>query len=317
MRFYRDIVKNFFDRFFALVLLVVLLPLWVVIAFLIYLDFRESPFFKQFRIGFRCRKFGILKFKKMREVYRDGKLLPEEQRLTKLGRILRRFSLDEIPQLINIVKGDMSFIGPRPLLARYLPYYSPLERRRHLVRPGLTGLAQVNGRVTVDWTHRFEFDLAYVENLSFFLDLKIIFLTVKAVIDSAVRPIDNPLKVIPRFDEYRSFIRLPDKNDDLQQVEQMVLAHCPNLDSEFVRQVLGRDYFGKVDFDTFILIDDFQGKYNSFAIYRFDQQAIEQLCVYVDTKVWKQDEMIKKIESLAGLYARHFQIIKSKNLPSC
>ncbi len=317
MLFYRDIVKNFFDRLIALALLVVLFPVWAVIAFLIYLDFRESPFFQQLRIGYKCRSFGILKFKKMREIYKDGKLLPEEERMTRLGRILRRFSLDEIPQLLNIVKGDMSFIGPRPLLARYLPYYSPLERRRHLVRPGLTGLAQVHGRVAVDWTQRFEYDLKYIENLSFFLDLKIIFLTVKSVVDSAVRPIDNPLKVLPRFDQYRNFIRLPGQNDDLQQLQTLILSHCPDFESDFVARLVKRDYFGKVDFDSFVLLDDFDGKYNSFAIFRFDDGSVDQICLYVNTSVWAEDEMRKKYHDLARLYARHFQILRNKALPSC
>ena len=158
-----------------------------------------KPFFYQLRPGKGERIFKIIKFKTMND-RRDanGQLLPDAERLTKIGTFVRKTSLDEIPQLLNVLKGDMSLIGPRPLLVKYLPYYSKREQLRHTVRPGITGLAQVNGRNKLNWDDRLELDAQYVENLSFLLDIKILFRTIVNVLlrkDIAVGYID--------LDDYR------------------------------------------------------------------------------------------------------------------
>lgn len=139
-------------------------------------------FFVQPRPGRNHKIFKLIKFKTMTdEKNMDGNLLPDEQRLTKIGRLIRSLSLDELPQLINVIKGDMSLVGPRPLLVHYLPLYNEQQAKRHTVRPGITGWAQVNGRNAINWQKKFEFDVYYVENISLKLDLKIIFMTVKKV----------------------------------------------------------------------------------------------------------------------------------------
>lgn len=146
---------------------------------------KGNPFFCQQRPGKNERIFRIIKFRTMsNKKDANGNLLPDSERLTTIGKIIRSSSLDEIPQLINVVKGDMSLIGPRPLLPEYLPLYSKEQRKRHLVRPGITGWAQVNGRNSLSWQKKFEMDVWYVKNLNFFLDLKILFLTIKKVLVS-------------------------------------------------------------------------------------------------------------------------------------
>jgi len=142
-----------------------------------------NPFFTQLRPGLNERLFRLIKFKTMNDkIDNQGKLLSDAQRLTKVGKFIRSMSLDELPQLINVLKGDMSLIGPRPLLVKYLPRYSKEQARRHEVRPGITGWAQVNGRNTISWNKKLELDVFYVDNLSFVLDLKILFLTLVKVI---------------------------------------------------------------------------------------------------------------------------------------
>ena len=151
----------------------------------LYFANNGKPFFFQRRPGKGGKIFSIIKFKTMNDRRGpDGELLPDSDRLTSMGKFVRKTSLDEIPQLINVLKGDMSLIGPRPLLEEYLPLYSERQKRRHDVRPGITGWAQVNGRNTVDWPQRFEMDVWYVENVSFLLDLKIVWSTVSKVIKS-------------------------------------------------------------------------------------------------------------------------------------
>jgi len=151
----------------------------------LYFANNGKPFFFQRRPGKGGKIFSIIKFKTMNDRRGpDGELLPDSERLTSMGKFVRKTSLDEIPQLINVLKGDMSLIGPRPLLEEYLPLYSERQKRRHDVRPGITGWAQVNGRNTVDWPQRFEMDVWYVENVSFLLDLKIVWATVSKVIKS-------------------------------------------------------------------------------------------------------------------------------------
>lgn len=179
---YSSILKSVFDVFFAAFLLTLLSPLLVFLTlFIITID--GNPFFIQKRVGKRGNIFKLYKFKTMSDKKDiQGNLLPDDKRITICGKLLRLSSLDEIPQLLNVIKGDMSLIGPRPLLVEYLPLYSKEQLRRHEVRPGITGWAQVNGRNAISWQQKFEYDVWYVDNISFFLDMKILFLTLKKVI---------------------------------------------------------------------------------------------------------------------------------------
>ena len=181
---YRHFFKRAIDFCAALALLIILSPLLlVVIVWLHFANRGAGVFFFQERPGKGEKVFKVIKFKSMTdERDENGELLDDDLRITKAGKFVRSTSLDEIPQLINVLKGDMSFIGPRPLLSRYLPYYSERERLRHTVRPGITGLAQVNGRNKVDWDSRLELDVQYVENLSFANDVKIFFMTIVNVL---------------------------------------------------------------------------------------------------------------------------------------
>lgn len=180
--------RNFFKRAIDVAasggaLLVLSVPLAAVTAWLHFANKGAGAFFTQERPGKDGKIFKVLKFKTMTdERDADGKLLPNEQRITKVGRIIRKTSIDELPQLWNVLKGDMSLIGPRPLLPRYLELYSPEQARRHELRPGITGWAQVNGRNNITWTEKFKLDTWYVDNCSFALDVKIIFKTVKNVV---------------------------------------------------------------------------------------------------------------------------------------
>lgn len=162
----------------ASLLFIVLFPIFLILFLLLSIHFKESPFFFQLRPGKGGKTFQIMKFKTMSDAKSSsGELLADENRITALGKMVRKTSLDEIPQLINVLKGDMSLIGPRPLLVEYLPLYSAAQAKRHEVRPGVTGWAQVNGRNTISWEQKFEYDVWYVERLSFALDLKILFQT--------------------------------------------------------------------------------------------------------------------------------------------
>lgn len=183
---YRRFFKRTIDFLLALTLLIVLMPLMLfVMIYLYFANEGAGSFFTQERPGKNERIFKIIKFKTMTdELGEDGELLPDEQRLTKVGRLVRKTSIDELPQLINVLKGDMSFVGPRPLLIEFLPYYSSNHRRRHLVRPGITGLAQINGRNEQKYSMKFNFDVWYVDNHSFIVDMKILFLTIKKVVTS-------------------------------------------------------------------------------------------------------------------------------------
>ena len=175
--------KRLFDLTFALITLVILSPIILVTAILVRIFIGTPILFKQQRPGYKGHPFFIYKFRSMTTRFaHDGSLLPDAERLTHFGRLLRSLSLDELPELFNIVRGEMSFVGPRPLLIEYLPLYSPEQARRHDVVPGLTGWAQVNGRNAVDWPTRFNMDVWYVDNWSFWLDLRIIFLTLWKVI---------------------------------------------------------------------------------------------------------------------------------------
>ena len=175
---YVRFIKRFIDLTVSIFLSGLLLPILPVIACLIWIDIKESPFFRQKRPGKNERIFTLLKFKTMEtKTTKDGTLLPDGERISRSGRFLRKYSLDELPELWNIIKGDMSLVGPRPLLIRYLPYYSETEKKRHDIRPGITGPAQVSGRNFLNWDKRLALDVEYVENISFSSDLKIIIKT--------------------------------------------------------------------------------------------------------------------------------------------
>lgn len=180
---YARYLKRPLDVIIALVALIVLSPLMLVLGILVRINLGSPVIFKQKRPGLNERKFTVYKFRTMtNERDENGNLLPDEERLTRFGKWLRLTSLDELPELFNVLKGDMSLVGPRPLLVKYLPYYKVGERKRHWVRPGLTGLAQVNGRNLLDWDTRLSLDTYYVENMTFYMDLSIMLKTVKNVL---------------------------------------------------------------------------------------------------------------------------------------
>ena len=178
---YRHFFKRIIDFGVTLCVLFLIWPfLLLIVVFLYFANRGSGVFFTQERPGRNAKTFKVIKFKTMTdERDKDGKLLPDEKRLTKVGRVVRSLSIDELPQLLNVLKGDMAFVGPRPLLPKYLPLYSDEQFRRHEVRPGITGWAQINGRNNISWTKKFE--VWYVDHVSFWLDLKILFLTVKKV----------------------------------------------------------------------------------------------------------------------------------------
>jgi len=183
MEMYKNIGKRAFDIILACVGLIICCPVFIVVFLLLLIANRGNPFFLQKRPGQNGIIFRIIKFRTMNNRKDNkGNLLSDEKRLTKVGMIIRQSSLDEMPQLINVLIGDMSLIGPRPLLPEYLPLYNDVQKRRHLTRPGITGWAQINGRNAISWTEKFEYDVYYVDNISFQLDLKIIKLTIKKVL---------------------------------------------------------------------------------------------------------------------------------------
>lgn len=179
---YLHFIKPFFDFFFASVFFLMFLPFFLILCVVLYINNKGKVFFLQARPGKKEKVFKVIKFKTMNDrVDNNGKLLSDEYRLTDLGKFIRKTSLDEIPQLLNVIKGDMSLIGPRPLLQEYLPFYNKIQKKRHNVKPGITGWAQVNGRNAISWEKKFEYDVWYVENLSFILDIKIFLLTINKV----------------------------------------------------------------------------------------------------------------------------------------
>ena len=179
---YRNFFKPLLDFLLALFLLLFFLPILLVVALLIYIKMGRPIFFRQERPGKDEKIFTIYKFRTMSDARdENGNLLPDEKRLAGIGKFIRATSLDELPQLLNVLKGEMSFIGPRPLLVEYLKLYTSEQRKRHSVKPGITGWAQVNGRNAIKWEEKFTYDVWYVEHLSFMLDVKIFFLTLKKV----------------------------------------------------------------------------------------------------------------------------------------
>ncbi|MBO0340522.1 sugar transferase [Flagellimonas profundi] len=203
----KNLYKNYFKRlldFTASVIGFLLLsPIFVLVSIILWIDFKGTPFFLQERPGKDEKIFKIIKFKSMNNKKdADGNLLSNRERITKLGMLVRRYSLDEIPQLLNVIKGDMSLIGPRPLVVLYLPYYNETERKRHSVRPGITGLAQVKGRNNLVWEDRFALDVQYVENLSFLFDVKILYWTIKKIFSKSEVAVDQD-EFLDWFNIYR------------------------------------------------------------------------------------------------------------------
>ncbi|MFY8180923.1 MAG: sugar transferase [Flavobacterium sp.] len=182
---YKELFKPFFDIISALIGLILLFPIFLVVTVFLFIANDGKPFFFQLRPGKGGKIFKIIKFKTMNDRKdAEGNLLPDSDRLTKVGSFVRKTSLDEIPQLLNVVIGDMSIVGPRPLLTTYLHLYSDFQNRRHEVKPGITGWAQVNGRNAISWDKKFELDVWYVDNISFTLDVKILLKTIIKVIKS-------------------------------------------------------------------------------------------------------------------------------------
>jgi len=180
-----NILKRISDIIFSLASFIILLPLSLFLTFLLSCSLRGNPFFMQLRPGLNKYVFKVIKFRTMTDKKdSNGILLPDNLRMIPIGNIIRSLSLDELPQLINVLKGDMSFVGPRPLLPEYLPLYTEKQNRRHEVKPGITGWAQVNGRNAISWEEKFELDVWYVDNRSLSLDLKILWMTCKKVIKS-------------------------------------------------------------------------------------------------------------------------------------
>ena len=195
-------LKRIFDFTASFFGLIAILPFFLIVALLVRIKLGSPVFFTQVRPGMDGKPFKMIKFRSMtNEKDADGKLLPNEQRMTAFGRLLRSTSLDELPELINVIKGDMSLVGPRPLLMDYLPYFTKEQHKRHKMRPGITGWAQINGRNAIGWDEKLKLDVWYVNNQSFWLDLKILLMTLIKVFKRS--DINHSTQVaMPRFDDY-------------------------------------------------------------------------------------------------------------------
>ena len=216
---YKNHIKRILDIFLSLCGILILSPVYLILWVLVRRKLGKPALFTQERPGRNEKIFRLYKFRSMTdERDENGLLLPDEVRLTRFGKILRSTSLDELPELFNILKGDMSLIGPRPLLVRYLPWYTERERHRHDVRPGLTGLAQVNGRNALGWEERFAFDLEYVDNCSLFMDLKVLGMTVGKVLRRA-GTLSGADQTVADFDEYRRAQKEAQDNDACKEAK--------------------------------------------------------------------------------------------------
>lgn len=192
-------IKRLFDIIISSIALILFIPIMLIIGYLVRKKLGSPILFTQLRPGLNGKPFKMIKFRTMKDIVgSDGKLLSDSQRLTSFGAKLRATSLDELPELWNVLKGDMSLVGPRPLLMEYLPLYDAEQAKRHLVKPGITGWAQINGRNAISWSEKFKFDVWYVDNQSFWLDIKILFLTVKKVIFRENITSDNDVSM-PKF----------------------------------------------------------------------------------------------------------------------
>lgn len=199
MKLYKNVIKRLLDLIIASFGFILLFPVFAITWLVLMIKNNGKAFFYQERPGKGEHIFKIIKFKTMNDkTDANGELLPPSERLTKAGIFVRKYSLDEIPQLLNVIKGDMSLIGPRPLLIRYLPRYNEFQKQRHLIKPGITGWAQVNGRNAISWEQKFEYDVWYVKNLSLLLDIKILFLTFYKVIKKdGIYSVEND--IVPDF----------------------------------------------------------------------------------------------------------------------
>ena len=207
---YAKYFKRVIDFTLSLIALIVLSPVLLILTVLGAIKMKGNPFFTQLRPGKDEKIFRLIKFRSMTcEKDKDGKLLPDDKRLTRYGRILRSTSLDELPELINILIGDMSIVGPRPLLVEYLPYYTEEERHRHDVRPGLTGIAQVNGRNTLTWDEKFAYDIEYISQISFMSDMKLVFKTVEKVYKRSDILVGKEFKAGKLLDERKDWVKTP------------------------------------------------------------------------------------------------------------
>lgn len=216
---YKNHIKRILDIFLSLCGILILSPVYLILWVLVRRKLGKPALFTQERPGRNEKIFRLYKFRSMTdEKDENGLLLPDEVRLTRFGKILRSTSLDELPELFNILKGDMSLIGPRPLLVRYLPWYTERERHRHDVRPGLTGLAQVNGRNALGWEDRFAFDLEYVDNCSLFMDLKVLGMTVGKVLRRS-GTLSGADQTVADFDEYRRAQKEVQDNDACKEAK--------------------------------------------------------------------------------------------------
>lgn len=212
---YRKYIKRILDFIFAIILLVITSPIMLLAAIAIKLEDPKGPvLFKQDRVGEGNEVFKVYKFRSMiLDIEKDGRKLSDAERMLKVGMLIRKTSIDELPQLFNIIKGEMSFIGPRPLPVIYLPYYDEHEIQRHNVKPGISGWAQVNGRNYLSWEERFEYDLFYVKNISFLFDFKILFTTIVKVFsrsDIGVRGVDFPDQSLHEIRKEKRKTTLPD-----------------------------------------------------------------------------------------------------------
>jgi lipopolysaccharide/colanic/teichoic acid biosynthesis glycosyltransferase len=199
---YTFYIKRMLDIIIVIILFVVLFPVFLLLSILVLVFLGRPLFYIQKRPGFKAEPFQMVKFRTMtNEKNKSGNLLPNEERMTRFGMFLRSTSLDELPELFNVLKGDMSLVGPRPLLMDYLPYFSPEQNRRHDVKPGITGWAQVNGRNAIDWDEKLSLDIWYVENQTFLLDLKILFKTLFKVLRREDISYEGHV-AMPRFDEF-------------------------------------------------------------------------------------------------------------------
>lgn len=216
---YKNHIKRILDIFLSLCGILILSPVYLILWVLVRRKLGKPALFTQERPGRNEKIFRLYKFRSMTdERDENGLLLPDEVRLTRFGKILRSTSLDELPELFNILKGDMSLIGPRPLLVRYLPWYTERERHRHDVRPGLTGLAQVNGRNALGWEDRFAFDLEYVDNCGLFMDLKVLGMTVGKVLRRS-GTLSGADQTVADFDEYRRAQKEAQDNDACKEAK--------------------------------------------------------------------------------------------------
>lgn len=202
---YSCCIKRCLDVLFSLIMLVILSPIFLIVWILLLISFKGGDaFFIQPRPGKDLRIFSVIKFKTMNDKKDEtGNLLPDYMRITKLGRVIRKTSIDELPQLINVIKGDMSLVGPRPLLVRYLPFYTKSEKVRHTVRPGITGLAQINGRNNLKWDDRLSLDIEYVQKMSFWFDFLIMYKTVLKVLTKE-SVVADPSSIMKNLDDERS-----------------------------------------------------------------------------------------------------------------